>query len=204
MLLAVHLSDVLTWPWCSCGFGAAALLVAWGLHDVTDREVSRLGVMAAAFFVGSQIHLPVGVGSVHLLLNGVAGVVLGRRVGVALAVGLTLQALLFAHGGLTTLGVNITAYTLPALAAGRIIRPLMRRLTGFAAGVLVGGGTALATVLMSSAALALGGEPGVRGAAPAILAVNLPLVGVEAVAVGFVVAYLAKARPEWLGGERPA
>lgn len=170
---------------------------------MTDREVSRLGVMAAAFFVGSQIHLPVGgVGSAHLLLNGVAGVVLGRRVGVALAVGLTLQTLLFAHGGLTTLGVNITAYTLPALAAGGFIRPLMRRLTGFTAGMLVGGGTALATILMSSAALALGGEPGVRGAAPAILIVNLPLVGVEALAVGFVVAYLAQARPEWLGGER--
>lgn len=35
--------------------------------------------MTAAFFVASLIHVPIGPTSVHLLLNGLLGVVVGRR-----------------------------------------------------------------------------------------------------------------------------
>src|SRR5262249_24058426 len=56
--------------------------------------------------------------SVHLILNGLVGVVLGRRAPLAVAVGLTLQYLLLSHGGLTTLGINTCIVALPALAGG--------------------------------------------------------------------------------------
>src|SRR5262245_64893220 len=120
-VLAVHISDaVLTWPWLLAGFAVAALLVAWGSRQIVDEEIPRIGLLTAAFFVASLIHVRLGPTSVHLLLNGLVGVLLGTRAALALAVGLFLQALLLAHGGYTTLGINCIVLTLPALVA----RPL--------------------------------------------------------------------------------
>ena len=277
MLFAVHISDgVLDSTFCLFGWLPALLLVAFGCWRISDTEIPRIGVMTAAFFVASQIHLPIaGVSSAHLLLNGLMGVILGRRAIVAIAVGLFLQALLFGHGGLTVLGVNITVYTIPAMAAGFCVRPLRQsRLlhhrfvrfsvatatgaiwlatlvvamqwvqailfgdgtlpksvaevwlcepsvligVGLAAllfgaaerwiepnpdypiGAILGGGTAYATILLNVAALTIGGKEGIRDTAGVVFLANLPVVLVESVAVGFVVAFLARAKPEWLGG----
>jgi cobalt/nickel transport system permease protein len=280
MPFAVHLSDgVLVGPWLAGGWVAAAWLVAAAAWRIGENEIPRIGVLTAAFFVGSQIHLPLGGVSAHLLLNGLVGVILGRRAALALAVGLLLQAILFGHGGLTVLGVNIAVYSLPAVAAGLGCGPLRRsglmrvpaarfalvfvttviilaaaatavqwlrwRLTGaveafpgpggwwvadpavvaalavvaaglalaerwleadpeFAVGLLLGAGTGLATVGLNALVLAVGGVQAVRPVAAVALLANLPVVVVEAVAVGFVVAFLAKARPEWVGGQPAA
>ena len=76
--------------------------------------------MAAAFFVATLIHVKVGPTSVHLLLNGLVGVILGRRAPLAIAVGLFLQAALLGHGGFLPLGVNTCVMSLPALLASLI------------------------------------------------------------------------------------
>ena len=79
-LLAVHISDgVLTWPWLAGGFALAGLLAAVAMMQVRDEEIPRIALMTAAFFVASLIHVPIGPTSVHLLLNGLLGVVVGRR-----------------------------------------------------------------------------------------------------------------------------
>ena len=64
----------------------------------------------------------------------------------------------------------------------------------------MGGGTAYATILLNVAVLTIGGKEGIRDTAGVVLLANLPVVLVESVAVGFVVAFLARAKPEWLGG----
>ncbi|HLQ45692.1 MAG TPA: energy-coupling factor ABC transporter permease, partial [Planctomycetaceae bacterium] len=74
----------------------------------------------AAFFVASLCHVNLRVTSVHLLLNGLVGVVLGRRAALAIPVGLFLQVVLFQHGGYSTLGVNSCVMTIPALLAGTL------------------------------------------------------------------------------------
>jgi len=120
-LFAVHISDgVLAWPWLIGGFAVAALLLAWGARRIADEEIPRIGLLTAGFFVASLIHVRLGPTSVHLLLNGLVGVVLGSRAVLAVAVGLFLQAFLLAHGGYTTLGVNCCIMAAPALLA----RPL--------------------------------------------------------------------------------
>lgn len=277
MLFAVHISDgVLREPWWVGGWVTAALLVAYSARRVREDEVPRIGVLTAAFFVASQIHLPLGGASVHLLLNGLVGVVLGRRGPLALAVGLLLQALLFGHGGLTTLGVNVTVYSVPTLVAGLVFPlvwrqdwlrkpavrfaavtvssgiwlvtatlaaqwvrdklnygywPLPPELTGwwvcepvvagtivlvsvllgvserrvekdpnFPFGLLLGTGTAYATVGLNCLVLWAGGKDEVRDLAGVVVLAHLPVVAVESVGVGFVVAFLAKAKPEWLAG----
>jgi cobalt/nickel transport system permease protein len=124
---AVHISDgVLTTPWLAAGFGGMVLLMLAGCRRVRDEEIPRIALLTAAFFVASLIHLRVGPTTVHLLLNGLVGVVLGRRSGLAIPLGLLLQAVLFQHGGISTLGVNACVLTVPALAAGGLFGLLYR------------------------------------------------------------------------------
>ncbi len=126
MLLAVHLADgFLTWPWLLGGFLLAAGLVALAF-PLRDEDIPRTALLTAVFFVASLLHVKVGPTSVHLLLNGMVGVLLGRRAGLAIVLGLLLQAALLGHGGFTTLGVNTVVLTVPALVAGGLFALLNR------------------------------------------------------------------------------
>jgi cobalt/nickel transport system permease protein len=128
ILFAVHLSDgTVLWPWQAAGFVLAALLALWGAWRITDEEIPRVALLTSAFFVVSLIHIPAGPTSVHLLLNGLLGVILGRRVCLAIPIGLLLQALLLQHGGYGTLGLNSCIFVLPALAASAAFTLLGRR-----------------------------------------------------------------------------
>src|SRR6476619_5629954 len=119
VLFAIHLSDgVLTFPWLAGGFICAAALLAVSLWRIGEDDIARVGLFTAAFFVASQVHVPTGVGTVHLLLNGVVGVVLRRLSPLAITVGLVLQTFLFGHGGMYALGVNACVLSVPALLAG--------------------------------------------------------------------------------------
>ena len=118
-LVAVHIADgVLAAPWLVAGWLGAALLMLFGARRVREEEIPRIALLTAAFFVASSVHVPLGPASAHLLLNGLLGVVLGRRAALAIFVGLVMQAALLGHGGFSTIGVNCCVLTLPALAAG--------------------------------------------------------------------------------------
>lgn len=202
-LVAVHLSDgAITDAWIYGGDIGAAVLVLIALWRLPEDEIPRIGVLTAAFFVGSAIslRLPVLPASVHLLLNGLVGVLLRRRAGLAIAIGMTMQFFLFAHGGFSTIGINTCIVGIPALVAGWLF-PLVRRVgvPPFAAGCLLGLFTAAATVFGDYFVLVLGGkvEDWVN-LARLILLANLPVVVIEGLIVGFVVQYLNKVRPEML------
>ena len=127
MMLAVHISDgVLPPAWLAAGFVVAAALLLVNGRRLADAEIPRIALLTAAFFVASSIHLRVGPASVHLLLNGLVGIVLGRRAVIAIAVGLVLQAILIGHGGYTSLGVNVCDMTLPAYLAAALFAGLRR------------------------------------------------------------------------------
>jgi ABC-type Co2+ transport system permease subunit len=126
-LWAVHISDgVLTWPWLVVGFVLAGLFVALACVRLRDEEIPRIALLGSAFFVASLIHLRLGPTSVHLLLNGLVGVILGWRAALAIVVGLVLQVVLLGHGGFTSLGVNACILLLPALLVGLSFRGLVR------------------------------------------------------------------------------
>jgi ABC-type Co2+ transport system permease subunit len=63
---------------------------------------------------------------VHLLLNGLLGLILGWRVALAIPVGLFLQAALFGHGGFTSLGLNCCVMTIPALVIWGLLQLIHR------------------------------------------------------------------------------
>src|SRR5947209_15408462 len=106
-LWAVHISDgVLTWPWLGGGFAVAVVLAVLGAWRIRDEEIAKVAVLTAALFVASSIHVPVGPTSVHLLLNGLVGIVLGWRAALAILIGIFLQAAIMQHGGYSTIGIN--------------------------------------------------------------------------------------------------
>ncbi len=126
-LWAVHIADgVLTTEWWASGFVAAAVLAALGAWRIRDEEIPRVALLTAAFFVASSFHIRVGPTSVHLLLNGLIGVILGPRACLAIPIGLWLQYLLIQHGGSSTIGINSCVMAVPALLAW-LLFALLRR-----------------------------------------------------------------------------
>jgi cobalt/nickel transport system permease protein len=201
-LLAVHLSDgALATEWWASGFAVLAVMLVAAAWRVREDEIPRIGVLTAAFFVASSIHLPLAIlpTSVHLILNGLVGVVLGRRAPLAIVIGLTLQYLLLSHGGLTTIGINSCIVGLPALAAGALY-PVLRRagVSAFARGVLLGGGAVAGAVGLNFLALFLGGKEDWQTLAKLVLLAHVPVVILEGLMLGVLVRYLEKVKPELL------
>ena len=164
----------------------------------TDK-LPRVAVMTAVFFVASLIHVPVGPTSVHLILSGLIGIILGPLAISAILVGLILQALLFQHGGLTTLGVNTLVMALPALAAWglfRLLRPV-RGITTLVTGMIAGGMATVLGALLLALALVSTGDA-FRPLAGYVLLAHIPVVVLEVLITGFTVSFLCRVKPEVL------
>lgn len=75
-----------------------------------DRTAPLAGLVAAFVFAAQMLNFPVAAGtSGHLLGGALAAVLVGPATGVlCITVVLLLQGVLFADGGLTALGVNVT------------------------------------------------------------------------------------------------
>jgi cobalt/nickel transport system permease protein len=201
-LLAVHLADgVLADPWWVGGFAGMALLLVPAMWRVREAEVPRIGVLTATFFAASSPHIPFLVSGVHLILNGLVGVVLGRRAPLAVVVGLVLQALLINHGGKTTIGINTCILAIPAVVAGWLY-PLLRRVRVpvFARGFVLGSGAVAGAVGLNFVVLLFGGKDDWETLAKLVLLAHVPIVVIEGFILGVVVQYLEKVKPEMLGG----
>ena len=205
---AVHISDgVLSAPWLAGGFAVSGLLALLAAYRVRDEEIPQIALLSAAFFVASLLHVRLGPTSVHLLLNGLVGVVLGRRAPLAILIGLGLQAVLLGHGGFTTIGINACVMTLPALLAGWLFAvllrvPLIRRKRNallWLFGCFIGMTAVLGTLILNAAVLLWGGAEDWRQIVWLVFYAHLPIVAVEGVVLGFTVSFLARVKPEMLG-----
>ena len=122
----MHIADgILSTPVLIGGATAATVGVGYGLWQMKPERVPQTAVLASAFFAASLIHLPLPGGSVHLVLTGLMGVMLGWSALPAIFVGLLLQYLFFTHGGLTTLGVNTVCMAVPALCCHYLLGGLV-------------------------------------------------------------------------------
>jgi len=143
---------------------ASAPFVAYGLHVVRKRisenpeQRMLLGVAAAFTFVLSALKLPSVTGSCsHPTGTGLGAILFGPT---AMApIGLTVllfQALLLAHGGLTTLGANVFSMAIVGPFAASALFRLARRLkVSFAVSVFIAASMAdLLTYVTTSAQLA--------------------------------------------------
>lgn len=196
----MHISEgVLAWPVLAGGAVVAAAAVGIGLRRLADEHVPVAGMLCALFFVAALIHVPVGVSSVHLVLNGLCGVLLGWAAFPVIAAALALQALLFGFGGLTTLGVNVLVMGVPALLAAAVFRAPWPR--GVAVrGALCGGLAIVGGVLLMVGVLWLSGGRAFVPLMAMVLAAHLPVMVIEAVVTGVIVASLHRVRPGLLPG----
>lgn len=198
----MHIAEgVLSPAVLASGAALATAGVAIGLDRIGPQRLMETAILAAAFFVGSLIHVPIGVSSAHLLLNGLLGVLLGWAAFPAILAALLLQAVLFQYGGLTTLGVNTATMGYSAVFAWFVWRGLRRlvpgaageRVAAFCGGALGVAGSALLTAL----ALAFTNE-GFQTAARVLLLAHLPVMLVEGFITMVTVGFIARVRPEML------
>jgi cobalt/nickel transport system permease protein len=91
-------------------------------RELDDRTAPMAGLVAAFVFAAQMINFPVGAGtSGHLLGGALAAVLVGPfTAALCLAVVLLVQGLLFADGGITALGTNITLFSVVAVGSGRL------------------------------------------------------------------------------------
>jgi cobalt/nickel transport system permease protein len=112
----MHISEgVLSGPVLISGAALAAVGTAIGLKKLDYDQIAKAGMLSAAFFVASLIHIPIGPANAHLVLNGLVGILLGWAAFPAILVALVLQGVFFQFGGITTLGVNTIIMALPAI-----------------------------------------------------------------------------------------
>jgi cobalt/nickel transport system permease protein len=114
----VHIMEgFLPWQWCLFWYIIALPVVAYGIiqiKKVTDENPESkplLAVTGAFIFILSSLKLPSVTGSCsHPTGNGLGAVLFGpAAVSVLGAIVLAFQALLLAHGGITTLGANVVS-----------------------------------------------------------------------------------------------
>ena len=198
----MHISEgVLSGPVLISGGALAAAGTAVGLKKLDYDRIARAGILSAAFFVASLIHVPIGPSNAHLILNGLVGLLLGWAAFPAILVALVLQAMLFQFGGITALGVNTIVMALPAvicyLVFSRFLhkRPLVALSATFACGffsVLFG------AVLVGLALIFT--EENFFEVSAIVIAAHIPVMIIEGVITAVCVSFLKKVQPAMLPG----
>lgn len=196
----------------------AGLVAAGGLaaglkqagRRLADRHVPLAGLAGAFIFAAQMINFPVGVGtSGHLIGGGLAAVLLGPWLAtVVLSVVLGVQALIFADGGVSALGLNIINMAILAPWSAWLLFKLMRaflprtqRVVAISAGIAA----ALSVVVASLgfvAEYAIGGTGGapVTTVLIAMGGVHV-LIGIgEGLITAAIVAAVLAARPDIVAG----
>jgi cobalt/nickel transport system permease protein len=213
---AMHIAEGILPPgWAALWWGIAAVFVFLGIRQVqrlkgeVDGYLPLLGIAGSAVFVLSCFPIPVPITGTcsHPAGTGMSAVLLGPFASILVAsVGLLIQALFMAHGGITTLGANILSMGVTGSFAGWFFFKMGRRsgLSLFAAGFLAGAAADLFTYLTTSVelGLALHGAHSLREVITKIFVAFLPTQGplavLEGLVTGGMIRYVHLHRPEIL------
>ncbi len=198
----MHISEgVLSMPVLIGGAVFTAAGVAMGLRKINADNLPKTAVMTAAFFTASFIHINVGPSTVHLMLNGLIGLMMGWAAFPVVLIGLLIQGILFQYGGLTTLGVNTLNVAGPAVLFGFVFNRMIfsenrwrSSIASFCAGFLAIGLTAV----LVGMALILTDPEKYRIAAYTILLSHVPVMFIEGLVALLCVRFLKKVKPELL------
>jgi len=190
---------------------AAVLLVVSvlrGRRDLDDRLAPMAGLVAAFIFAAQMLNFPVLPGvSGHLVGGVLAAVLVGPWVGaLCVSIVLIVQALVFADGGVSALGLNITNMALIATAAGYLLAAALLRVlprTPAGLGVAAFAASVVSVVLASLGFVVqywLGGEVTLQmslGEAAGVMAGVHTLIGIgEGLITAVTVVAVAKVRPD--------
>lgn len=196
----MHIADGVLPLSVTLATSAAALVgVGWSLRRLDMGDLPKIAVVTSSFFVASLMHLPLGPTSVHLLLPGLVGALMGSAALLSVGIGLFLQCVLFQFGGLTSLGANTLMMGLPALVCGWVFQRIRgdSQRSHLLAGALVSAGGVLMAGLLLAGLLTTAGED-FWGVAKLALAAHVPVMLIEAGVGASTIAFLYKVKPEML------
>jgi cobalt/nickel transport system permease protein len=207
----MHMSDgLLNAPVSVAFLVIAAVGVGFALikarADLDDRTAPMAGLVATFIFAVQMINFPILPGaSGHLLGGALAAILVGPYVGaLCVTIVLVVQALLFADGGLTAIGANVTNMALIGTATGFLVAVALRKLAergrgGLAAVAFV---SAFVNTLLAATGFiveyAIGGVGGVEIGKVALLMWGMhALIGIgEGLITAVTVTSVASIRPD--------
>jgi cobalt/nickel transport system permease protein len=186
--------------------GAVGFSLRRARVELGEAAAPMAGLVAVFIFAGQMINFPVAAGtSGHLLGGALAAILVGPASAVlAMTVVLTVQALVFADGGLSALGLNLLNIAVVApLVAYAVFRALSKVLPRTATGIpvssfLAGMASVVAAALAFSAEFAIGGTSAIDPwtVTAAMTGVHV-LIGVaEGAITALVVGSVFAARPD--------
>ncbi|WP_405768320.1 energy-coupling factor ABC transporter permease [Streptomyces sp. NBC_00080] len=192
--------------------GAIAVSLRGARRELDDRTAPLAGLVAAFIFAVQMLNFPVAAGtSGHLLGGALAAILVGPCTGVlCVSVVLLMQGILFADGGLTALGVNITDMAIvTTVVAYAVFRGLVKVLPRGRRSITVASFVA-AVLSVPAAAVAftliywIGGttDVSIGKVATAMIGVHV-LIGIgEAVITALTVGAVVAVRPDLVHGAR--
>ncbi|WP_327403421.1 energy-coupling factor ABC transporter permease [Streptomyces sp. NBC_01288] len=191
---------------------AIAVSLRGARRELDERTAPLAGLVAAFIFAVQMLNFPVAAGtSGHLLGGALAAILVGPYTGVlCVSVVLLMQGILFADGGLTALGVNITDMAITTtVVAYAVFRGLVKVLPRTRRSITVASFTAAllsvpAAALVFTLLYSLGGTTDVSlgKVATAMIGVHV-LIGVgEAAITALTVGAVIAVRPDLVHGAR--
>ncbi len=192
--------------------GGLAVCVKRSAQELDERQVPLAGVVSAFVFALQLLNFPVVSGTSGHVLGGVlAAVLVGPYLGaICVSVVLAVQALLFADGGLSALGLNVVNMALLGAFGGyavflllRAVLPKRESSVVVASGIAAGLGVVLAS-LGFAFEYAIGGTGGASvGTVTAAMVGVHTLIGVgEGIVTAFTVSAVLATRPDLVHGAR--
>lgn len=191
---------------------AVVLSVRRSREELQDATAPMAGLVAVFIFAAQMINFPVGAGtSGHLIGGALAAILVGPATGMlAMTVVLMVQALVFADGGITALGINVLNMAVVATLVGYgAFRLATRVLPRSRRSVMVGSFAAgLASVLAAAGAFSIefarGGTTAIDPAAVAAAMIGVhAVIGVmEGLITAFVVGSIIAVRPDLVRSAR--
>lgn len=197
----MHITEgVLSLPVLATGAALTVAGTAIGLKKIDPAKLIQVAILSAFFFAVGSLHIPVGPFSIHLMLTGVLGMILGWIAFPAILVSLVLQALFFHEGGLTALGVNTLCIAGPAVVCRYLLAwlPHSSGKAHFFAGFLSGATATALTGLLAALAVGLS-DHRLLLSGQALALFHIPLVLTEGCLGGFITGFLYRVRPDALG-----
>lgn len=192
--------------------GGIGVALKRSADTLEERQAPLAGLVAAFVFAVQMLNFPVAAGTSGHLLGGVlAGVLVGPWAGaICITLVLLVQALFFADGGLSALGLNVLNMAVlgglggyAIFAAIRAVLPKTRPMVVAASAVAAGLSVVFASIgFFAQYAVGGVGDASLRAVFTAMVGVHA-LIGVgEAIITGLTVSAVLAVRPDLVHGAR--
>lgn len=212
----IHLGDgsftllwVLVWWIIAIVLIGAALFLLKSRKKPDPKKITIAAFVATAAFAIFQVQVPI-FGGVHLNLTPLIGILTGPLLGTLIIFVVNILSAAIGHGGWGLIGANILVNFFEVTVAWLTFRG-MKKITPsifFQAGISTFSGLFVGNIVMVGIIL-VSGIQGVHQTPAEILtglsllaAINMGVTVIEAFISGFMVAYIARIRPDLLEGDK--